>query len=419
MPQTLSLFDNVLKDFYEGSIRDTLNHEVPLFKLLAESDKQWAGRRSVFPVHTTRNSGVGARSDGGTLPTAGNQGHSLSVVSSTYQYGRIQVTGPTMRAGKNAFAEAMVVEMEGLAKDLKNDLGRQTWGTGDGRLAQIGADALSASGLSVYNRYQKPGQPGARYIAAGQILDAGTVASPRADFSGATVTVVSISSNPATNVDTVTISNSSFTTSQCDTFLFNKDAGGAGLEMNGVLALIDVYTESNMWGSNAFAGSTIQGIARASVPGWNSLVLGNSGTERVIDGNLLQLAYDKINIESGVEPDLIMGQHDVVRAFLDSVSSDRRYGTPNFDAGFSGLSYNGVALERDRLAPFNSLLVMNKRAIKQFTLLDFEWANDDGAILNRVASMDAFEAFLRCYKQMGIDENPKMACMIRDIRVDL
>jgi hypothetical protein len=419
MAQNLSNFDSVLKDAYEGAVRETLNSEVPLFKLLSESDRNWSGRRVVFPIHTSRNSGVGARSDGGTLPTAGEQDHSLSVISSTYQYGRIEVTGPTISSGKNAFAEAMVVEMEGMVRDLKNDLGRQTWGTGDGRLCQVGADGASASALAVYNRFAESGQPGARYIYVGQSIDGGTVAAPTADFSSQTVTAVAISSSPGTTTDTVTIGISSITVSQCDTFLFNRGAGGLGIEMNGIMALVDVYSESNMWGSNAFAGATIQGIARSTVSNWNALVLGNSGTERVIDGNLMQSAFDKIHIESAMEPDLIMGQHDVVRAFLDAVSSDRRYGTANFDAGFSGLSYNGVPLERDRLAPYNSLLVMNRAAIKQYTLLDFQWAADDGAILSRVANKDAFEAYFRAYKQLGLDANPKCALMIRDIRVDL
>ena len=85
MVQTMTNFDNVLKEFYEGAIRETLNNEVPLFRVLDESDREWSGRRVLWPVHTARNAGVGARSDNGTLPTAGNQTHQLSIVSATYE----------------------------------------------------------------------------------------------------------------------------------------------------------------------------------------------------------------------------------------------------------------------------------------------------------------------------------------------
>ena len=75
MAQSLTNYDSVLKDFYEGVVRETLNQNVTAFRVLDESDKTWSGRRVNFPFRTARNSGVGARSEGGTLPTAGQQGY--------------------------------------------------------------------------------------------------------------------------------------------------------------------------------------------------------------------------------------------------------------------------------------------------------------------------------------------------------
>src|SRR3990167_464541 len=240
MPLNLSGFDNVLKEFYEPPLRDTLNNDIPLFKVLDASDKEFSGRRVVFPVKTSRNAGVGARAENGALPTAGNQGYSLAVVSATYQYGRVQVSGPTLQAGKNAFVTAMSSEMEGLVNDLKVDLGRQSWGTGDGRLAQIGADT-SGSLVTVYNRFAESGQPGARYISQGQLLDFGSVADSTLAYTSASVVSVALSTTPATTTDTVTVSmTSSFAASQCDTFIFNRGAGGVGVVMMGLQALVDV-----------------------------------------------------------------------------------------------------------------------------------------------------------------------------------
>ncbi len=421
--QNLANFDAVLKEFYEGAIRETLNNDVPLFRILDASDKAWSGRRVLFPVHTARNSGVGARSEGATLPTAGNQSHEGSVISATYQYGRGQVSGQVVAAGKNAFAEALAVELDGLMTDLTQDVGRQTWGTGDGRLAQVGADGASSTAILVFNRFAEPGQPGGRYIATNQVLDLGDNADPNSDASAVTVISVALSSNPATTTDTVTISDSTVTVSQSDTFLYNVNAGGTGLEINGIRALVDVFTESNAWGSNAYASATIQGINRSTVSQWNASILGNSQTERILDGNLMQVAFDKINTESGRDPSLIMAEHSVVRAFLDHVSADRRYSGGasggDFGAGMASLSYNGVQLERDRLAPFNECLVMVKEAIKHYTLLPLEFADDDGSILSRQTNTDEWQFFVRTYLQQGLDMSPKMTLMIRDIRTDL
>jgi hypothetical protein len=417
MAQTLSTYDALLKEFYEGTARETLNNDVPLFKELDESDRAWSGRRVIFPFHTARNSGIGARAENGTLPTAGNQGTLQSVISSTYNYARIQLTGQVLHSGPNVFAEALGFEMEGAMNDLKVDCARQTWGMGDGRIAQVGADAAASSQISLYNRFAEPGQPGARYLSVGQSIDLGSLADPDQDGASESISLVSISQDAGTTVDTVTTVATN-TTSQCDTFVFNAGAGGAGVEMMGVQALVDVYTQANMWGSNAFYGSAVQGINRAANSAFDALVLGNGGVKRVLDGILIQTALDRIHEETGHEADLIMGHHTVVRKFLDSVSSDRRYGSPVFDAGFDKLSYNGIPIRRDRLAPYNSLLVMKKEALKMYTLQDLEWAADDGNILKPVADTDAYNAYLRIYRNLGLDKNPKLACMIRDIDTD-
>lgn len=419
MALNMSAYDALLKDLYEGGVREQLNNEVPCLKHFEETDRAWSGRRVVWPAHTSRNSGVGSRSEGGTLPTAGNQGHNTVVVSATYFYGRGQVSGPTLAAGKHAFVEALSSEMDGLTNDCKVDLSRQCWGFGDGRLAQVGADGASSSAISVYNRFAEPQQPGARFITEGQLLDLGTVASPTAQASSQTVISVSISQNPATTTDTITVSNSALTVSQCDTYIFNQGAGGAGVESLGIQALVDVYTESNMWGSNAFYGTTIQGIARNTVSAWNANILGNSGTTRIIDSYLMQTAFDRIHTESGMDPDLIFGHHDVVRAFLDSVAADRRYASKDFDAGRSSLSYNGVQIERDRQAPYNCLLVAKKSALRKFTLKPIGFADNDGAILSRVSNQDAWEFFVSTYFNLGVDGNMKSLLFIRDIKVDL
>ena len=414
----LSNYDPLLKDAYEGGVREQLNQDIPMFRVLDETDREWSGRRVVFPIHTTRNSGVGARAERATLPTAGQQGHETVVVSATYQYGRGSLTGQTLAAGKHAFAAAMATELDGITRDLKVDLGRQVWGTGDGRLAQVSTNGASSTSVAVYNRYARPGQPGLRYISQGQLLDFGTVASPTAQASSQTVISVSISQNPNTTDDTLTVSNSALTVSGTTTFIFNRGAGGAGIECLGIQALVDVYTEANMWGSNAFYGATIQGIARSTVQAWNATVLANSGTARILDGNLMQVAFDKIHTDTGEDPDCMFGHHDVVRAFLDHVSADRRYMSKDFDAGRSALSYNGVSIERDRLAPYNSLLVFKKSAIKKYTLKDIGFADEDGAILSRVSNTDEWEFFISTYFNLGVDGNMKSCLMIRDIKTD-
>src|SRR3990167_4186138 len=119
MPLTLSTFDPVLKDFWEPGIKEQINNDVPAFKLFDASAKSFSGRRVIYPIHTGRNSGVGARAEGATLPTAGQQGHNLVSVSATYNYARIRLNNQTIAAGKNAWIDAITLETEGAMKDMK------------------------------------------------------------------------------------------------------------------------------------------------------------------------------------------------------------------------------------------------------------------------------------------------------------
>src|SRR3990167_2657394 len=201
----------------------------------------------------------------------------------------------------------------------------------------------------------------------------GTVASPTSLISSAVVKTIAISSNPATNTDSIAFSGTYITlVSQCETYIFNRGAGGTGIEMMGINGLVDDYTQANMWGSNAFFGATLHGINRSTSTYWNSIILGNSGTERVVNPFLLQTAFDKVDTESGFEVDTIWGHHTCVTAFQEAVAGDRRYNSPVFDVRGDKMSFDGIALIKDRQAAYNQLLLMNRSALKLYTLSDFK-----------------------------------------------
>ena len=149
----------------------------------------------------------------------------------------------------------------------------------------------------------------------------------------------------------------------------SRSNGGAGVEMAGILGLIDDFSATNLYSSTGYQGSTVQNINRGQVSTFNSTILANSSVARILDGNLIQEAFDEINRKaSGMKADIIWGEHSTIRAFLESVSNDRRYaGSGNggmFDAGRAMLSYNGVPLVMDRQAEFNSPIVTGKLILK-------------------------------------------------------
>jgi len=417
----MSNFDSVLKEFYEGLIREQLNNEILLKKWLVESSRQFAGRRVVFPVHTRRNAGVGARAEAAALPTAGQQTNVESRITAAYIYARIDLTGQVMASSKNAFAEAMAHEMEGATNDIQFDCTRQTYGEGLGILAQVSTDSCATS-ISVHNQFATPGQPGARYVNVGASIEVGTIADSDSisGDSGATVVATTIAVNSGTLTDTITISASMDNVSASTNFVFNNDAGGLGIEIKGLRALVDDSTQAHVYGYSGGMLSTVtlQNIDADAQSIWNANVLANSQTERLIDSNLMQRAFDANKRSSGREPDLIMGEYDVITAFLDSVSNDRRYATKDFDSGRGALTYNSKDLIQDLQAPFNEIYLLNREAIQWYVLKDFGFADEDGSIIKHVTGFDRWEAFIKAYLQLGV-EHRNGNTVIRDIRTRL
>ena len=175
MAQTYALAIAFLKEFYGTSVQETFNNENLLKKYLEESSRESDGLYYTFPVHSGRNTGVGARGEGAALPTAGRQKAVTAKVTAAYLYGRIDLTGQVMAASKKtAFAEALSLEMDGVETDLMFDVGRQCYGEGLGILAETGADSC-ATAVSVKNHYYTPGQPGGRYFNIGQYVAVGKI----------------------------------------------------------------------------------------------------------------------------------------------------------------------------------------------------------------------------------------------------
>jgi len=143
MGATKTTADAALKEDYQPAVREQINNDIPILTYVEKNTKDTDGRRAVLSLHVTRNSGIGSRAEGGTLPTAGNQGYAEERVSLKYHYGRIQLTGPLMRAAdtdKGAFERALDSETKRVVNDLKRDLNRQVWGTSDRGYRRAGAD---------------------------------------------------------------------------------------------------------------------------------------------------------------------------------------------------------------------------------------------------------------------------------------
>lgn len=390
-----SNYDAVLKDYYEGPVRSHIQNKVTILRHVDKSKRKWNGRRVFFPLHLSRNEGVGARAENVDLPAAGKQGYVESVIEAKYLYGRIELTGPVIAASqgdKGAFATALAQEVKGMRNDLRNDTNRQVWGNpvngiNTGIMCQLSANAdEDAVAIACDNE-------GTRYLKKNMAVVIGSHADlNNGGSAGVAATISSVDSTTAATVPALagdTLNND---------FVVRGDARGTSYqnEITGLSFIVDDDDSIDL-----------QSVDVSDNTEFKSSVFGASGVNRDLSLELMQLAIDACDEKGGEEPDLIMGHHSMRREYINLLTSDVRYAPEQLRGGHKTLTYAGgsepMPIEFDKHAPYNKLWFIRSSDIKQYVQKDWGWADRDGAILSRVSSRDSWEAFMCYYGNLGCE----------------
>ena len=395
--QNLSNYDPILKEWYAPMVKDTLNNTVRLFDYIEQDadPTNWSGNKVIQPQRITRNVGVGSRADGGSLPTSGRQGYLEQQVSAKYNYGRIQVTLPTMVASRNdrgAFERALDSEMKGLAKDFRNDINRQLYGLH--KLCDVNATVSTTNVFTAKDSYDAnvgTDDKALRFLKPGMLLDL---------YQGGSAvdTDITVSSiNKTTNVVTV---GSTYTFTAADNLYVAGSAGGAS-EIEG---LLDAISTSRSY----------QNIDSATYTTWDSNVLANGGTARAITDDLLQRGVDDMDEANSGDLKLVISHHSVRREYLKTLVPDKRFASTALRGGHKALDFNGVPFEFDKDAPFRKVFLLDTDTWKYYIQADLQWADNDGSVLSRVSDKPEFEAFLYLFSNLAC-EAPAANARVDDI----
>ena len=407
MSLTLETANDVLKLDYKGPLRDQLNNTTFLLSQIESNSDDIVGKHAVVPIHTSRTSGVGARAEGGTLPTAGAQGYNDVRVPLRRNYGRIQISGPTIQAmssDRGAFVRAVESETSGATTDLKRDVNRQVHGTSNGVIATCGTTSASTTlqllGTTTRTQMRQAWNQG------GMVIDIGTVADPDTVAASRTVTAVDYDNK------TLTISGATVSTTNGTHFIFRTGNGGAS-DNSGNPGGADGQLELTGLQSIVSATANIQTITTSSVPVWKSSVYANGGTNRSLSENLVNRAIQDTEIESGEQIKLLLSNAPVNRAAASLLTATRRnLDNVALEAGYSGIKWTAlaegmrqsggdVALVWDQDAKENTLYGLATDKLVQYVGSDWDWMDQDGAVLSRVANQDAYEATLYKYHELA------------------
>lgn len=390
MALTLSTADAALKEDYQSGIREQLNNSVMFLQQIEKNTKDVVGRRAVLSLHVRRNSGVGARGEGGALPTAGSQRYSEERVSLRYNYGSIEITGPTIRAmrtDEGSFIRALDSETEGLTVDLRRDVNRQLFGTSDGVIVTVGAGSTTTSVVfaTTATDVQK------RQIEVGMVIDIGT-ATPFTSV-GTAREVTAVSSTAITITPAVAVAPAS------GDKVVRSGSGGSGAaqkELTGIPAIVS-------------ATGTLFNVDPNTEPSWVSYSNDNSGTNRQFTELLAAKAIHGVNILGGEDFSLMITSDGVVRSYSTILTALKRsVNVMELKGGYKGLSVtaggNEIALTWDRDAPSNKVWCLSPSHLTQHEASDWEWMDEDGAVLSRVPGKDAYGATMFKYHELTTDK---------------
>ena len=402
-------FNAVLKEFYLPRLTSTINEKRVLMSRLERdtSKTDVSGRHARLPVNIRPSQALGARADadgGPTLPTPQSQTYVELIIGYAHNYGTVRVTHPVIQASRNdrgSFIRAIGSEMDGIRRDLRNDVNRQLFGDGSGVLA---ANTAVDNGSGVLT------------VSAGHKLKIGMVIESFTEKSGGSqndgdMTVSAVN----TNGTEVTVTGASTNIADND-YLFRK--GNRGNEMMGLLGIVDDGTYA----------STLQGIVRGTYPEWNSTVLSNSGTARGISEDLLDNSLLQSEENSESEISLMITSSTQWRKIGQMMTPDRRYSTNmELPGGFTAISWAGVPIVWDRDCPrygqvshdadavdTDFLFGLDESQLALYQLADWDFDDTDGNVLHRRQDVAAYDATLFYYGQLGTVDASKHF-VIRDL----
>lgn len=384
MPATLTTVSAILKEIYEPKIREQLQNDAVALKRIEKSSEgvvsEVGGKYVTFPLHTRRNSGIGARNEMEALPAAGQQGYAASRVSLRYLYGLVRLSGPTMElAEKNyqAFASALDQEITGLSDDLRKDQNRQVYGDGSGAIAVVTADGANLATVQTAQWAQLGMQV--------DLVDGTTLgnANPTIKASNRQVTAIDTTAN------TITYDGADVAAAAGDVFV---RTGNVNREWAGFGAIIK-------------NSGTFQNVDPTVEPTWKAIIDSNGGANRPLSEGLMTLMADNIRAQGG-QVTAIFSNLGVRRAYANLLTQQRRFtNTTEFTGGFSGLAFTtdkgDIPFVVDIDAPKNRAYFVNEKEITLYRESDWSFMDRDGSKWQRVVGYDAYEATMYQYSQMG------------------
>ena len=302
---------------------------------------------------------------------------------------------------RGTIIRALDAEIQGITRDLKKEVNYQLFNDGTSLRCLVNGDPSTGTTLTVDG-------PGTNYLFDGMLID--IVDQTTGVLEDEDVVVSTVDS--ATQV-TVSAALDSGIEDNSRVYMANS-ADGAGIlpsdsyEMMGLKGIVD----------DATYVTTLHNLSRSSYAWWKCSTYtndDNSGTLRDLDLDLIQEAVSAVEKNGGTVK-LILSNHDLRDAYAAELTADKRFvNTLSLDGGWKALEYSGIPWVADADCPPNTIFFVDPEHLFLMQMSDWDWMDQDGAVLSRVSGSDAYEAVLFWYADLATDR-PRGHSFLRDVQ---
>jgi hypothetical protein len=385
--QTLATADAILKDLYRGPIIEQLNYKTYMLDMIERDGESvdFTGRRAIFPVHSAPNFSSTSFSDGGTLPTPGTQGYQDGIVAIRYHTAGLELTDQAIKqatGNEGSFVNLLDTDSKKLAQDLKKNVNRQIFGTGDGLITALTSGTSTTVFVVASTQYLRVGQPI-------DVLVRSTGAATAGGLSTIITAIVRASK-------TITVGTALAGTPDNTYGVYLP--GARGLEMDGLRNV-------------ASTNRTLHGINSATAGNefWNGYQRAASGA--TAGESLFEQLADDVGGTGQGEVDVFLTSRGVRRRLADTYQSTKRFvdaKAVEIHGGYQAIFVNEIPVVADDDVPKGWAFAIRKSAFKWFQIGDPDWLkSEDGTVWQLAAGSvagtrrAAWQAWFIWYAALG------------------
>lgn len=382
------------EDYVLDGIKVAVNKATP-FKSKLRRKGMTAGRRRIYPVQVGMSQGNGARGELDDMPDYGAEEFVDAIVSCKYNYGTFKVSGPSMEfSSRKAWVEFGDRQLTGTKEGLTQDIGRQCWSDGSGKLALVN-DATFIAGDTTVTVDSAFGVLWGSLVGRTTILFRKnmTIVFGTEDNSGLGYKITAVGAT------TLTFTPALANNVADDTAIYKL--GTKDKEIGGFLKF--VATASFMTGVLNLSDAVYNGIDRATYDSWEgNVVSAGAALSLPLIRQLKDVVFKRAEDE---ESNLCINSTEVTRDYEALLTSNQRFVPPmKLEGGYTALEHDGLRFTKDSKAPIKCLNLLNTNYIAWAQTRDPHWDDDGSGIMHRVDGQDARTAMLKWYSELDVDE---------------